>query len=62
MSPFSRQAVTLTGEVRSALRISNVTRRGKTGARTSIATIGTSARVVAMPAMNNSCGPLTSRR
>ncbi len=61
ISPFNRQAVTLTGEVRIALRISSVTRCGSTGARTSIATIGTSASVVEMPAMINSSGPLTSR-
>jgi hypothetical protein len=59
MRPFNRQAVTLTGEVRSALRISKVTRRGRTGARTSIATMGTNDSVVEMPAINNSSGPLT---
>ncbi len=59
--PFNRHASTLTGEVRSAFRISSVTRRGSTGARTSIATIGTSASVVAMPAANKSSGPRTFR-
>jgi hypothetical protein len=53
--------VTLTGEVRSALRISNFTRLGRTGARTSIATMGTSASVVEIPAINNSSAPLTLR-
>ena len=46
LSPFSRQAITLAGEVRKALRVTNVTRRGRTGTRTSITTMGTSARVV----------------
>ena len=61
IKPFNRHASTLTGEVRSAFKISSLTPCGRTGARTSMATIGTSARVVAMPAMNSSSGPRTLR-